>query len=134
MTVGFACNNLDIHLTNVYAPFGHAPWQVAARRSLVSFMDDHNTSNPHSITIGDFNQVLDVATDKVTINGGAPIGNQEDTTAVTTYCANGLLSDTHPSFRTPYSGPMMMTNMATIGNSFSRIDRAHHSQGLDDYV
>ena len=57
-------------------------------------MDAHNTSNTHSITIGDFNQVLDVATDKVTING-APIGNQEDTTAFTTYCANRLLSDTY---------------------------------------
>ena len=27
-----------------------------------------------------------------------------------------------------------MNNRATSGNSFSRIDRAHHSQALDDYV
>ena len=90
MTVGFTWNKLDSHLTNAYAPSGHAPWQVAARRSLFSFTDDHNTSNPHSITIVDFNQVLDIAADKVAING-APIGTQEDTTTFTTYCANRLL-------------------------------------------
>ena len=135
VTIKTSPHQEPFYLTNIYAPT--LPTQaLLAKKSFFSFLDQHltNTPNMNMIIGGDFNCVTDPDND---IIRRSPLSNStpiEDTSHLNDLLANRNLIDTYIESRDEFSGPMMMTNQSTTGDTFSRIDRFYHTQTLNHSI